>query len=77
MCIMYIPNSGIGVGSSTVNNERKKIIFRYLGIQQGSNLLHNTVQSKEQWNLPIMDTFETSHFVLYREVVLYSEVKMY
>ena len=30
-----------------------------------------------QWNLRIMDTFGTSHFVLYREVVLSSEVKMY
>ena len=30
-----------------------------------------------QWNLRIMDMFGTSHFVLYREVVLPLEVKMY
>ena len=30
-----------------------------------------------QWSLSITDTFGTSQFVLYREVVLSLEVKMY
>ena len=52
---------------------RENFLHRGTLTMMEGELLLNCVQ----WSLRIVDIFGTSHFVLYREVLLSSDVKMY